>query len=113
MNLERIISLTLRVGVILSSVLVVSGLTLFYIEGGNSHVNTSMYSLVQLFEGLTSAQPVSLILVGVIVLVATPTLRVLELVLNYVWEKDRLYVLLSGLVLALMLTGIIVVPLIR
>lgn len=113
MSLEKIIGTTLRVGVVLSATLVVLGLTLLYADRSPSHINSSSYGIHQVLVGLISGNPASIVFLGVIVLVATPTIRVLELVLNYAWEKDRLYVVLSAMVLTLMLFGILVLPIIK
>jgi uncharacterized membrane protein len=111
MNLERIVSLTLRIGVILSSALVILGLILFYVEGRGVTINSSYFDLTRLAYGIAHLDPLAIILLGVLVLVATPVIRVLELGVNYVVsDKDKLYVILSFAVLTLMLVGILLLP---
>jgi uncharacterized membrane protein len=109
-DLAKIVSLTLRVGVILSSVFVVTGLVLYYLEHDHTTHNTSYYSLPTLWQGLLAGRPEAIILVGVMILVITPIARVLELGLDFLYNKDKLYVLLSFMVLALMLIGIVLMP---
>ncbi|BBD73079.1 membrane protein [Sulfodiicoccus acidiphilus] len=111
MNLERVVSLTLRTGVILSSALVIGGLVLFYVEGRNTTISSSYFNLSRMAQGLLHLDPLAIIMLGVAVLVATPVIRVLELGINYVAaDRDRLYVALSFAVLALMLIGILLLP---
>jgi uncharacterized membrane protein len=110
MNLEKIISWTLRIGVILSAMLVVAGSITYFLERSTNQAPSSNFSVLLVFQDLLRGNPIALILLGVIVLVATPIARVLELVISYGWEKDRTYTLLSFLVLALMLVGIVLVP---
>jgi uncharacterized membrane protein len=109
-DLAKIVSLTLRIGVILSSAFVITGLVLYYLEHDKSVYNTSYYSISTLLQGLAAGRPEAIILVGVIILIATPVIRVLELGLDFVYKKDKLYVLLSFAVLTVMLIGILLVP---
>jgi uncharacterized membrane protein len=111
-DLEKQISLTLRIGVILSSLLVIVGLLLYFVEGNRSLAVSNSFSLFQIFTGLASANPLAIILFGVVVLVITPVLRVFELLLSYLGERDRLYVALSFLVFLFMVIGIILLPII-
>jgi uncharacterized membrane protein len=110
MKLERVISLTLRTGVILSATLVVLGLLLYYAEGTPSVLRTSSVSVYSVFIGLLSLKPESVILLGVIILIATPVVRVLELFVDYLWGRDKMYAALSFVVLFVMLVGIFVLP---
>ncbi len=109
-DLARIVSLTLRIGVILSSAFVITGLALYYLEHDKVVYNTSHYSVSTLLQGLAAGRPEAIILVGVIILIATPIIRVLELGLDFVYKKDKIYILLSFAVLAVMLIGILLVP---
>lgn len=113
MKLENVISWTLRIGVTLSALLVVSGIVLYFAEGDTSVSVSSSFTVTKIFAGVAQADPLAIILLGVIVLIATPVIRVFELLLNYVWNRDRLYVLLSFLVLFFMLAGIILLPILK
>ncbi|MEM0117866.1 MAG: DUF1634 domain-containing protein [Conexivisphaerales archaeon] len=113
MKLERIISLTLRVGVVTSAILVVSGLVLFYISGQSTFTQTSSLSASDVLRLLLAGNAEGVILLGVIVLILTPVARVFELALDYIWSRDKVYIILSIAVLCLMLFGIIVLPVIR
>lgn len=109
-DIEKVISTTLRVGVLASSAFVIAGLALFYVEGAKTTYDTSHYSLTGVFRGLLAAKPEAIILVGVIILVATPVLRVLESAVDFAAKKDKLYLALSLIVLATMLVGIALLP---
>ncbi|MDG6934330.1 MAG: DUF1634 domain-containing protein [Nitrososphaerota archaeon] len=110
MSLERAISLTLRTGVVASAILVLIGLSLYYAEGTPVMPPTSSLSAFAVFSGLLALKPESVILLGVIVLIATPVVRVLELFIDYLWSRDRIYAVLSALVLTVMLVGITILP---
>ena len=79
-RLERVISIVLRTGVVSSSVCLGVGLAL---------------SLV----GATSLAQV-LLNVGVIVLLATPVVRVVVSIAEYISERDWAFVMLTAIVLA-------------
>ena len=113
MNIEKVVSYTLRIGVILSSALVVTGLALYEIEGKVVLYNSSAFNVLKVLEGVAHANPIALMFLGVMILVSTPVLRVFELFLDYVWRKDKTYGVLSFLVLFFMLIGIIVLPVVR
>jgi uncharacterized membrane protein len=113
MNLQRAVEITLRTGAIVSSALVSFGLVLYFVEGETSLNTTANFSVLQTFQGLSKGDPVAIILVGVVVLVATPVIRIVELLIGYVEERDRMYVMMSLLVLVFMLVGIILLPVIR
>jgi uncharacterized membrane protein len=113
MNLEKIVSLTLRIGVILSSSIVLVGLFLFFVRGNPTLTSSAEFDVAGVLEGIARGNPSAIILLGIIVLVVTPALRVFELLLSYALERDRLYTLLSILVLFFMAFGIVFLPLIR
>ena len=95
---------------ILSSVLVVSGSVLYFLTGNTSTLTSSSFGLYQIATGLIVGNPIAIIFLGVVVLILTPVLRVFELFLDFLWEKDSTYVLLSFLVLFFMVFGIVVLP---
>jgi len=69
-------------------------------------------SFSALVAGLTTFSPYSWIELGVIFLIATPVSRVLISVLLFAAERDRLYVLITFVVLMLLLFSMLVTPLI-
>jgi uncharacterized membrane protein len=65
--------------------------------------------LSQLLSGVASANPVYVIELGLIVLLATPVARVAASVLMYAMEKDKMYVAITLFVLIVLLFGLFVV----
>ena len=120
-SMNIVIGNVLRVGVILSASIVMLGVIGLAISQGASvtssllqypdsiHANVPT-SLAAFFNGLVALSPISWIELGVIVLMATPVSRVLISVLLFGSEKDRLYVLLTSVVLALLLFSMLVTP---
>ncbi len=59
--------------------------------------------------GLADLRPFAVAQLGLLVLLATPVLRVATSAVAFALEGDRLYALISGLVLAILLTSIFLV----
>ncbi len=57
-------------------------------------------------EGLVHLRPFAIVQLGLLVLLATPVLRVATSVLAFALEGDRLYAAVSGIVLVILLTSI-------
>ena len=122
-SMSGIIGNVLRYGVILSAAIISLGLVLLASASGNSEVGTFLTyspdriphgtfdtSLGGLLSGLVALQPFSVIELGTIVLIATPVVRVLTSVFLYAAQKDRLYVVITAAVLALLVFSIFVTP---
>ncbi len=122
-EMNVIIGKVLRYGVILSATVVILGTIGLAISQGSSDTsgflnynpNTVPHdgldvSLGGLFNGLVSYSPFSWIELGVILLIATPVARVTISVLLFGAERDRLYVVITGVVLTLLLFSMLVTP---
>ena len=122
-TMNLVIGRVLRYGVIISAAVIIVGT----VGLAASHVlaDTSSYlnynpstvphdgidvSLSGLASGLLSFAPFSWIELGVILLIATPVSRVLISVFLFGAERDRMYVLITAVVLALLLFSMLVTP---
>lgn len=59
-------------------------------------------SIAKVIRGVTALEPRSLLLLGVIMVIATPVLRVAFSLITFAIERDRLYVLITAVVLAVL-----------
>ena len=105
---ERLMAVALTTGVAISAVLVLAGFVLSFIVGWSGTATgavlppsqtTDFSGLIQRFAAL---QPLAIVQAGLIVLVATPVVRVAVTTLGFWRQRDMLYVGLSLLVLALL-----------
>lgn len=103
---EKIISTVLRGGVLLSAVIILVGLLLFVAEGARAHVFP--HTLATLVQSVVQGNPLGVIMLGLVVLLFTPVLRVAVSIGAFAVEGDRRYVIITSLVLALLLVSIIV-----
>lgn len=111
-KLESAISYLLITGVLVSLLLELSGLILYYIQNGNLMISQGpgvfikgkdFFSFIYMvFSGkLHSSLSISLITAGLIVLILTPFLRVLLSVIFFAAEKNLKYVWITLFVLVI------------
>ena len=111
---ERIVSLVLRAGVILSASIICIGLALLAAKGtiapGMRLEAALSYprSASALIAGLFALDPASVITLGLLVLIATPFARVAVSIAAFAVERDWRYVAVTALVLAILIAGILV-----
>ena len=113
-QVETLIGQVLRYGVLLSSFVTAIGLVLYLARHAtatpNYHifhsVNASLRSMHQLIPEAFHGNAMAIIQLGVLLLIATPVARVAFLVGSFALEHDRLYVVVSGLVLVILLGSI-------
>jgi uncharacterized membrane protein len=122
-TMNAVIVKVLRYGVLISAIIIIFGMLELIAASGNSDVLGSVaynpdriphgnfdVSLSGLVAGLIGIQPYSLIELGAIVLIATPVSRVLISVFLFAAEGDKLYVMVTAVVLFLLLFSILATP---
>lgn len=123
--MNKILGIVLRSGVVLSGAIIAIGAILFI--ASHSLDDTSSYltynpsviphgnfpvSLASIAFGLVSLDPLSIIALGFLVLLATPVTRVALSLFLFAAERDRRFVYLTAAVLAILLFSILATPLI-
>jgi uncharacterized membrane protein len=86
------------------------GYTLSQLASLSSPINSRTIGIREMLDGLASFDGISLIFLGIMVLIATPIVRVLLLVIQFMDERNKLYLALSAIVLMNMLIAILVLP---
>ena len=110
-RLERMVGTLLRVGVLSSAFIVLAGGVWWLAEKGRSapayhqfHAEpTQLRSVFAVIGSLSRLQPETLIQFGLLVLIATPLARVALAWLAFLLERDRTYMVLTLIVLAVLL----------
>lgn len=114
-DIEKIIGLLLRYGVIVSSVFVLTGGIIYLLHAGKASLppyhtfigeKMGLTTIASIFQGIAAMNPKAIIQLGVVLLIATPVLRVFFSLLGFLFEKDRLYSLLTLVVLTVMMISI-------
>ncbi len=120
-DFSEIIGKILRIGVVTSFVIIVAGSILLFAEGqtgyyplGNAQQlfdrhNRFLIGLVPLIQGVVTLKPYAVIELGMIVLLATPIMRVLVSIPLFFHEKRYVFVLITTIVLILLMFSTFVV----
>ena len=111
-SIENAVSLVLRIGVISSVVIIALGLALLLAKKGSTTTmridSPDHYprSLAAVLSGLLTLDPTSILVLGALVLIATPLARVATSVITFALERDWLYVGITSAVLAILIAGL-------
>lgn len=107
-DLQTILGNLLRIGVIISMVIVLIGGALYLVEYRGTSVNygmftpeTSAYSSIgPIIEGVGTLHGGAIIQFGVLLLIFTPIMRIVFSVISFIIERDYMYVIIGLIVLA-------------
>ncbi|HLZ56701.1 MAG TPA: DUF1634 domain-containing protein [Ktedonosporobacter sp.] len=109
-DMNTIIGWVLQAGVIVSSVIIALGTLLLLLSPGGLTVDLGQaypHSIEQVWTGILAFQPQAIIALGLLCLIATPVLRVAISIFAFAREHDRMYVLITLLVLAILITSFV------
>ena len=101
----------LRTGVVIAALIVFAGGLWFLAQSSGVRkdyrtfhgVPAELSHVPQIFHGAVAWQPLAVIQFGILVLIATPVSRVLFSMLGFALERDRTYVVLTSIVLAILI----------
>lgn len=114
-RVEGAISTILRTGVLASLALVVAGIVVTFVRQPDLVSSPQAFAPVRhgtavfphtlgaIFSGVRHLEGQAIIALGLLVLVATPVVRVAVSILAFVYQHDRLYVKITSVVLFLLL----------
>ncbi|CAL1516415.1 DUF1634 domain-containing protein [Chitinophaga sp. MM2321] len=106
-DIQQLIGWQLRIGVIVSSVVVSIGGIIYLYRHGHEQpaygtftgVREGLNNLPGILHGVMAGQGRDIIQLGVVLLIATPIIRILFSVIAFLIEKDYLYVVITLIVL--------------
>jgi len=108
-QVELMIGQILRIGVIVSAVVIVLGILLMVIQGNGGYPNgVQPEGFVAIAKGVVAFKPYAVIMLGLFLLILTPTLRVVVSIYAFAVEKDRLYVWITTVVLVILVIASII-----
>jgi uncharacterized membrane protein len=120
-DFNAIIGNILRYGVTLSSVLVVASIAFIFAGHASRDLPNSVSQLIQtnygrptvdfdeFVSGILSLNPMYILQLGFLILLATPIVRVGASIVLFAFEKDKAYVLVTTFVFVVLLFSIFVV----
>ena len=109
--MERMISVLLRTGVLLSGAVVLTGGVYFVARHGSEPANYHTFNgqpsadriISQIILGAFALRARSIIQLGILLLIATPVARVALSLVGFALERDRTYALITGTLLGILL----------
>jgi len=110
-SIETILGNLLRIGVIIAGSVVIIGAVLFLVRHGleipSYHIfkpdSFNFSDFRDLFKGIITFRSVSIMELGILLLIATPILRVLFSVFAFAYEKDYMYVVFTVIVFIILI----------
>lgn len=113
-RVEKWVGLLLRIGVLLAAAVVLVGGVLYMVQNRGPRPDYSKFqgepaafsTLHGAATGIATLEPRSIIMFGLLLLIATPIARVAMCIAGFAFERDRLYVAVSSLVLLILLYSV-------
>lgn len=110
-RLETLVGVMLRTGVTVAALVVLVGGSMYLFHAHAVHPNYTHFqpepwkfaSLKGAFTGVATLDPRSIIMFGLLLLIFTPVARVVMCVVGFAFERDRMYVVVSSIVLLILL----------
>jgi uncharacterized membrane protein len=111
LQMELTVSRMLRVGVTAAATVVLAGAILYLVQAHGAKPAFQHFhgiprpadKIAPVLEGVRHLDPRSIIHLGILLLVATPILRVAFCLYSFARQKDKIYVIVSGIVLVVLL----------
>lgn len=119
-KVELMTSRLLRIGVVASLVVVVVGIVVSFVQhpsylssseklGGLIGPSASFpHTIPAVLRGIGRGHGEAIVMAGLFLLIATPVLRVAGLIIAFAYQRDRVFVAVTSLVLALLLASFLV-----
>ena len=113
--MEQLIGRFLQFGVLLAAAVVLLGAMLLLVQHGGAPVSYAVYqsepeqlrTIPGIIRGALALDSKAIVQLGLLLLIATPVFRVAFMLVAFVVQRDRIYVAISAIVLALLLYGLL------
>ncbi|HZS54090.1 MAG TPA: DUF1634 domain-containing protein [Bryobacteraceae bacterium] len=114
-DIEQMISVLLRTGVLIAGAVVLAGGIYYLFRHGSEQVNFTQFvsqpaidrHAGEIIKGALFGRARSIVQLGILLLIATPIARVAFALVGFAIERDRKYVLITAIVLAVLLYSLI------
>ena len=107
MDLNRLVSYSLRIGVFAAALLSTFGLFVWAVGGFNNVVTVMGSEIVGTLALAVRGNASGIIYLAIAILIATPVFRVAVSSVYFVYEGDRKYVLISLVVLSMLIFALV------
>ena len=122
MDMNDAISYVLRFGVVASVLLVSVGTILLFADNGsngfslsqianvNAGINSAVITVPAIISGLSALQGIDFVLLGLMVLMATPVTRVFLSIFAFLYDRNWIYVIITAIVFIYLMIAVFIVP---
>ena len=115
-DVEQLIGRLLQIGVAAAAVVTIIGGALLLVQHGSARPTYSVFhgqpdyltSLGGIARGVRERRSESIVQLGIVLLIATPVARVAFTLVAFILQRDRVYVVVTLIVLALLAYGLVV-----
>ncbi|WP_127848650.1 DUF1634 domain-containing protein [Lacticaseibacillus hulanensis] len=108
-EVELVIGQILRVGVIVAAVVILFGLILLFGTGSTGYpAGVHPSRIMSIVSGTVALKPYAVLMTGIFLLILTPVLRVVVSIYAFVKEHDRLYAIITSVVLVILVAAMII-----
>lgn len=112
--MEQLVGRLLQIGVMIATVVVLAGGAMLIATHGGDVMNfrvfrgesSTLRSVSAAVRGALTLDPRGMVQLGLVLLIATPVARVALTLGAFLVQRDRLYVVLTAIVLVLLLVGL-------
>jgi uncharacterized membrane protein len=112
---EQFVGRLLQLGVLIAALIVLVGSALLLVQHGGTSVAYSVFhgepdelrSIAGIIRGVMAMRSESIVQLGLLLLIATPVARVAFTLVAFILQRDRTYVIITTIVLALLLYGLV------
>jgi uncharacterized membrane protein len=109
-RIETWVGVLLRTGVLLAATVVLGGGILYLAQNRGPRTNyhrfhgepAQLLGVSGIAHGVATGDARSIIMLGLLLLIATPVARVAMCIVGFAFERDRLYVVVSSVVMAIL-----------
>jgi uncharacterized membrane protein len=114
-RIDLVIGRLLQIGVLAAAAVVALGAILFLLQHGAQRASYGTFqpgplalrSVEGILHAALSLDSAAIVQLGLVMLILTPIARVAMTLVAFIVQRDRLYVLITGLVLALLLYSVV------
>lgn len=104
LQINHLVHHLLVIGLVISTILMAAGLVIMLCT--HSDFPTALVGINQIIPAMLGFNPAGYMTLGLLVLIATPIVRVLGSIIGFLVEKDWRYAAVSGVVLLIVLCSI-------
>ena len=109
LKIERNIGKILRVGVFVSTTVIIIGILMFLLSGHSGYAEgVRPDKFKEILSGLVEFKALAWLMTGLFLLILTPVLRVVASIVAFAKEGDKLYVAITTLVLIILIVAMFV-----